>query len=76
MLISKVTKYDDIFALAITLLFGRYIGRDLLGLHIDLSNIVTSMFLVAIFILAFFYLIRVSISLLLGAFKKGSYIRN
>ncbi|WP_416150103.1 hypothetical protein ACM26V_03665 [Salipaludibacillus sp. HK11] len=69
-MIKKVTVYDDIIAVVITVIFSRYIGRDLLGLHIDMNNIILSSFLAVIFIFAFFHLSRVSISLLLGFVMK------
>ncbi len=66
LLLKKATKYDDLIALMLSLIFARLIGRDILGLTIDLDNIFFSSLLVLLFIIVFYFVTRVIISLLIN----------
>ncbi|MBP3950951.1 hypothetical protein [Bacillus suaedae] len=62
MVLKKATKYDDLIALLISVIFARYLGRDVLGLTIDLDHIFLSSLMVLLFIILFYYLTKVIIS--------------
>ncbi|KHF37986.1 hypothetical protein LQ50_24055 [Halalkalibacter okhensis] len=66
LVLKKATKYDDLIALMLSLIFARLLGRDILGLTIDLDNIFFSSLLVLLFIVVFYFMTRVIISFLIN----------
>lgn len=62
---KSATRYDAGIALVITVICAKMVGKDILGLQMDLDRVLFSFLTIPIFIIVFYYLARCSISLLL-----------